>query len=155
MRKVGMTYDNAFALCRKHREDVCPIPAFEGQLKQYEIRCRELGVIKKDDDNKKKRKVTATAIGPAIGPAMGPLTSQMAESKESLSEDAVRDEVERSSSKKLKRTAIGPAIGPAAGPAMGPPKADNMPVTDVAKEGSSGTVSIGPSIGPPTRHADR
>mmetsp|Transcript_12707 Transcript_12707/g.17513 ORF Transcript_12707/g.17513 Transcript_12707/m.17513 type:complete len:148 (-) Transcript_12707:54-497(-) len=147
MRKVGMTYDKAFALCCKQRPDVCPIPAFEAQLRKYEAKCRKVGAIKDDEDSKmKKKRKAGTAIGPSIGPAM--LKVQV---KESPGDEAATGKNEEKSSKKMKGAPIGPAIGPS--------KVD-MPEQndeDDQKESSCADRSavIGPSMGPATKQAER
>lgn len=73
MRKLGMTYADAFELCKRKRPVAQPIPSFVDQCQKYERKCRKLGVIQSGDSSKKKkRKIMGPSIGPAIGPPMGP-----------------------------------------------------------------------------------
>lgn len=73
MRKLGMSYADAFEICKRKRPVAQPIPSFVGQCKKYERKCRKLGVIQSGESSmKKKRKIMGPSIGPAIGPAMGP-----------------------------------------------------------------------------------
>lgn len=73
MRKLGMTYADAFELCKRKRPVAQPIPSFVDQCQKYEHKCRKLGVIQSGDSlEKKKRKIMGPSIGPAIGPPMGP-----------------------------------------------------------------------------------
>ena len=73
MRKLGMTYADAFELCKRKRPVAQPIPSFVDQCQKYEHKCRKLGIIQSGDSlKKKKRKIMGPSIGPAIGPPMGP-----------------------------------------------------------------------------------
>ena len=73
MRKLGMSYADAFEICKRKRPVAQPIPSFVDQCKKYERKCRKLGVIQSGESSiKKKRKIMGPSIGPAIGPAMGP-----------------------------------------------------------------------------------
>ena len=73
MRKLGMSYADAFEICKRKRPVAQPIPSFVDQCKKYERKCRKLGVIQSGESSiKKKRKIMGPSIGPAIGPPMGP-----------------------------------------------------------------------------------
>lgn len=84
MGRAGLTLQEGIDLCKRRRPEVEPIPAFVGQLKIYESRCIEMGMIRVTDDiarstgggdrytGGKKRKLDNATIGPARGPAKGP-----------------------------------------------------------------------------------
>jgi len=123
----GLTLQEGIHLCKRRRPEVDPIPAFVGQLKIYETRCMEMGMIQSTNDSpgsdgrcdtngrSRKRKAGGATIGPVRGPARGPTRP-------------VRGPV---------RGPIGPArgpargpIGPVRGPAIGPTKNPRNHVDD-------------------------
>jgi len=119
MGGAGLTLREGMDLCKRRRPEVDPIPAFVGQLKIYESRCREMGKIQSTNGNPErdgrydrkemgmKRKASEATIGPARGPARGPT-------------GPVRGPV-RGPAGPVRGPVKGP-IGPVRGPARGPIK---------------------------------
>ena len=75
MNAQGMGFDAAFDLLKVRRDCINPIPAFMTQLREYEVECREKGLLRDVHEadsgsgtTGKKRK----AIGPMIGPSSKP-----------------------------------------------------------------------------------
>lgn len=110
MRKLGMTYADAFEMCKRKRRGAQPIPAFVEQCQKYERKCRRLGVMKSGgggggsgggSSTPKKRKL-GRSIGPAIGPSIGPRPSAAAAAAKSGGNRHPEP-----------RPTIGPVVGPA------------------------------------------
>jgi len=127
MRKVGMPLDAALALCRRRRPGADPIPAFLAQLRKYEERCRELGVIKEPASTtfgggfvRGPLTGPVRGSGSVIGPAMGP----------------VRE----------KSTPIGPVMGPSAGPSRKRPIGPSLPPLSKREKTSDGGAA--PNVAP-------
>uniref|UniRef100_A0A7R9ZF94 protein-tyrosine-phosphatase n=1 Tax=Pseudictyota dubia TaxID=2749911 RepID=A0A7R9ZF94_9STRA len=156
MRKLGMTFDKAFALCRRRRPDVNPIPAFVTQMRKYEMKCRKMGIISSDEGSElssKKRKspagpsrgpsgqVPATGLSrPVQGPAIGPLLPPDPQMREhSLDEPQLKKKAKKD--QYTGGDSIGPAIGPAMGPGIGsisnPPSEDRVCTSENLKAASS------------------
>lgn len=96
MRKLGMTYADAFELCKRKRPVAQPIPSFIAQCRKYEQKCLDLGVIRSSNSSKKRK------MGPSIGPAIGP---------------SIRPESPAAApQKRIAENRSGAAIGPAAEP---------------------------------------
>ena len=72
MRKLGMTYADAFELCKRKRPVAQPIPSFVDQCQKYERKCRKLGVIQSGDSSKKEEeKDYGTEYWPSYWPSHG------------------------------------------------------------------------------------
>jgi hypothetical protein len=126
MNAAGMGFSDALQLCKSRRDCINPIPAFIAQLKEYELECREKGLIQCDKHEVKKKAATGTinsdkkrkAIGPCRGPAprprvLGP-SLPPASNANDPDEDASKKEgyKEGSKAKKQRREeiCIGPSI---------------------------------------------
>lgn len=119
-RKVGMTLKDATSLVQKSRPEAEPIPSFMSQLEKYENKCRQLGVICDDAQDKKRtaphdeERTVKRRLGPAMGPGPAPVVGPAVGP---LSQSNITVEP---------KPAIGPAMGPAVqaasvvGPSSGP-----------------------------------
>ncbi len=72
VRKIGLNLQDAMALIQEKRRQAQPIANFMEQLREYESKCRELGVIKASDDTRAIRPSETRQGLKRIGPSMPP-----------------------------------------------------------------------------------
>jgi len=117
MGRAELTLLEGMNLCKRRRPEVEPIPAFVRQLKIYESRCAEMGMIRVTNDitegdrhmRGQKRKVIGVKIGPARGPARGPNTSIIGPNKNPNKDG---NDIDGTNSRTRTTPVIGPSLPP-------------------------------------------
>jgi len=129
MRKIGMPFQDAISLIQQRRPEADPIPAFISQLKKYEEKCRQIGVLREDDmdscaDAVKKRKVIGPTYPPGnndkkhtkrlCGPARKPIVENPGTISSSMSSSSLPPKAINkgtSASTNANQSYIGPTVG--------------------------------------------
>lgn len=122
MSRQGMKYDDALALVQRKRPCVNPIQSFRSQLVKYELQCKEKGLIKDNQKDKKtddKVREGKTKKRKMMGPSIGPQkmvkceTNGSSESQpKKKSSTSKNDEKLKSSKDNSDKRSIGPTLPP-------------------------------------------